>query len=85
MHRSSPYSALRELHCNRPVTQDRSNQRLYSRRRSSNYYSNEPKKKKDADASTTLSGTNTSLLIEYFENGKPNGGSPTVVRAFGSK
>lgn len=34
------------------------------------------RRKKDADASTTLSGTNTSLLIEYFENGKPNGGSP---------
>lgn len=34
------------------------------------------RRKKDADASTTLSGTNTSLLIEYFENGKPNSGSP---------
>lgn len=33
------------------------------------------RRKKSADASTTLSGTNTSLLIEYFENGKPSPGS----------
>lgn len=32
------------------------------------------RRKKDADAST-LSGTNTSLLIEYFENGNPSPGS----------